>query len=85
MNTAVHARILRRMKPELICIEKECEFCGSRLEVTAVEVAGEPRVHHYACPQCGKPDELLTTGFPHVRVLAPRTDGKTGSYQQTMF
>jgi hypothetical protein len=48
-------------------------------------VAGEGRPHPYRCLQCGKVDEITTTGHPHVRVLAPRTDGRTAQYQETMF
>lgn len=73
------------MQPQLLCVEKACEYCGARLEVTSAEVGGEPRAQHYACPQCGKGDEVMTSGYPHVRVLAPRTDGRTGHYQQTIF
>jgi transposase-like protein len=73
------------MQPQLLCVEKTCEYCGARLEVTSAEVGGEPRVQRYACLQCGKIDEVLTTGNPHVRVLAPRTDGRSNGYQQTFF
>jgi hypothetical protein len=73
------------MQPQLLCVEKACDYCGARLEVTAAEVGGDARPHPYPCPQCGKPGEVVTTGHPHVRVLAPRTDGRTGQYQQTMF
>jgi hypothetical protein len=70
---------------ELLCVERICGFCGARLEVSVAAVPGEPKPHTYSCPQCGKPDELESTGHPHVRVLAPRTDGRTGKYQETMF
>ena len=73
------------MPAELLCLEKTCDYCGARLEVTSAEVGGEARPHRYACLQCGKIDEVLTTGNPHVRVLAPRTDGRTNGYQQTVF
>jgi hypothetical protein len=48
-------------------------------------MTGKPKAHIYTCPQCGKPDEIECTGHPHVRVLAPRNDGRTGLYQETMF
>jgi hypothetical protein len=75
------------MQPQLLCVERACEYCGARLEITAAEVGGDalPRAHRYECPQCGKYDEVKTTGHPHVRVLAPRTDGRTTPYAQTMF
>jgi hypothetical protein len=73
------------MAGQLLCVEKACDYCGARLEVTAAEVGGEPRAHTYACPQCGKHDDVDTTGTPRVRVLAPRTDGRTSQYAQTMF
>jgi hypothetical protein len=72
-------------QPELLCLEKSCAFCGARLEVSSAEMPGEPKAHIYVCPQCGKPDEIECTGHPHVRVLAPRNDGRTGQYQETMF
>jgi hypothetical protein len=73
------------VQSELLCIETTCGYCGARLEVTAAAVEGEPKRHPYVCPQCGKAHRLTSTGHPHVRVLAPRTDGKTGKYQETMF
>jgi len=73
------------MDPQLLCIEKSCDFCGAKLEVTAAEFAGEPQPHTWLCPQCGKNHELVSTGPPHVRVLAPRTDGRTHRYEETMF
>lgn len=69
----------------LLCVETTCDYCGARLEVSAAEVAAESRPHPYRCLQCGKVDEIITTGHPHVRVLAPRTDGRTAQYQETMF
>ena len=72
-------------KPELLCVETTCGFCGARLEISAAAVPGEPHLHHYSCPQCGKPEEIEMSGDPHVRVLAPRNDGRTGQYQETMF
>jgi DNA-directed RNA polymerase subunit RPC12/RpoP len=73
------------MAGELLCLEVACDYCGARLEVTAAEVGGEPRAHTYLCAQCGKNHDVMTTGNPHVRVLAPRTDGRTSQYAQTMF
>lgn len=73
------------MQPQLLCVEASCDYCGATLEVTAAEIGGEPRPHPYLCPQCGKNYELTCTGNPHVRVLQPRKDGRTSSYQQTMF
>jgi uncharacterized Zn finger protein len=72
-------------KARLLCVERTCDYCGARLEVSAAEVAGEGRPHPYRCLQCGKVDEITTTGHPRVRVLAPRTDGRTAQYQETMF
>jgi hypothetical protein len=72
--------------PRLLCLERTCDYCGARLEVSAAELPGdEARPHHYACLQCGKPDEVTCAGHPHVRVLARRTDGRTTHYQETMF
>lgn len=73
------------MAAQLLCFEKTCDYCGSRLEVTAAEIGGEPRAHAYVCTQCGKNYEVETTGQPRVRVLSPRTDGRTAQYAQTMF
>lgn len=77
--------ILGCMQPQLLCVEKVCEYCGATLEVSAAEVGDHARMHAYVCPQCGKPDGVSCAGQPHVRVLKPRTDGKTGSYQDTVF
>jgi hypothetical protein len=73
------------MQPQLLCVERACDYCGATLEVTAAEVGTDRRPHAYACPQCSKTHEVSCAGHPHVRVLKPRTDGKTGSYQETLF
>lgn len=73
------------MDPQLYCEEKTCDFCGARIEVSAVEFAGEPQPHIWLCPQCGKNHEMVTTGPLHLRVLAPRSDGRNSHYEQTMF
>ena len=72
-------------QPELLTFEKACDYCGARLEVSSVAIHSEPHPYHYACPQCGKGYEISSFAPPRVRMIARRTDGKTGSYQQTMF
>lgn len=69
----------------LLCVEVACDYCGAALEVTAAQMGGDAAAHPYVCPQCGKDHELVSEGIPHVRVMRPRTDGKDGRYQQTMF
>jgi transcription elongation factor Elf1 len=71
--------------PRLLCLERTCSYCGARLEVSAAELPAERRPHAFTCLQCGKPDEVICTGHPHVRVLAPRADGRSTQYQETMF
>ena len=73
------------MQPQLLCVESTCDYCGATLEITAAEIGGEARMQPYVCPQCIKTHAITCTGHPHVRVLKPRTDGKTSTYQQTMF
>ncbi|HUR89644.1 MAG TPA: hypothetical protein VMZ74_11200 [Ramlibacter sp.] len=70
---------------ELLLMEKVCDYCGAKLEISSVARHGDPHPYHYACGQCGKGYEISSFAPPHVRVLAPRTDGKSDSYQQTMF
>jgi len=72
-------------QPELLTFEKACEYCGARLEVSSVAMHSEPRHYHFVCPQCSKDYEISSFAPPRVRVLAGRTDGRTGPYQQTMF
>jgi uncharacterized Zn finger protein len=72
-------------KPELLCFERICGFCGARLEISAAALRGEAKPYLYSCPQCGKPDEIELADHPHIRVLAQRTDGRSGLYQETMF
>ena len=73
------------MQPQLLCVETACDYCGATLEITAAEVGGDKRLHPYGCPQCAKTHSIECAGHPHVRVLRPRTDGKTNSYQETLF
>ena len=74
------------VQTELQCVETSCAYCGAKLEISAVVLpGGEPGPHAYMCPQCGRPDEIMAIGNLHIRVLSPRTDGKTDRYQETMF
>jgi hypothetical protein len=91
LNAGALARILGRpeeadmSQPELLTFEKACDFCGARLEVSSVARQAEPHPYHFACPQCGKGYDISSFAPPHVRVLAPRSDGRTDGYEQTMF
>jgi hypothetical protein len=70
---------------QLLSIEKTCDYCGAKLEISSVAMHAEPHPYHYACPQCGRGYDIASFAPPHIRVVAPRTDGKTDSYQETMF
>lgn len=65
--------------------ERSCAFCGARLRV---HIAHGPFADHpeeYACPECGKRYETDAAHRPRVELLAPRQDGKTDRYQDTLF
>ena len=53
-----------------------CEACGYPLQ-------GLETSDH--CPECGRGEEVHSLLPPLVRLLSPRTDGKSDRYQETIF
>ena len=81
MKPAADADTLGRLS----IFEKTCAYCGARLRVLATHVADDPHREEYGCPECGKSYEVEALAEPQVQLLAPRTDGKSDRYQETMF
>jgi DNA-directed RNA polymerase subunit RPC12/RpoP len=69
----------------LSIFEKSCGYCGARFRVLAAQQADANRPEEYACPECGKEYALQAVDEPEVRLLRPRSDGKSDRYQETMF
>jgi hypothetical protein len=65
--------------------EKTCTYCGALFRVELSREDGSNSQRTYACPECGKHYEVLSALPPKVRLVTPRTDGKTGGYEETMF
>jgi hypothetical protein len=65
--------------------ERTCTYCGARLAVTIPRDAAAGVLRDYNCPECGKTFEVRSILPPLVRLIAPRNDGKTDSYQETIF
>jgi hypothetical protein len=69
----------------LTIFEKACGYCGARFRVLAAQQPDGNQPEEYACPECGKGYALQAMGEPEVRLLHPRSDGKSDRYQETMF
>lgn len=69
----------------LSIFEKSCAYCGARFRVLATQVHDDNHAEEYACPDCGKRYSTRAIAEPEVRLLRPRSDGKTDRYQETMF
>lgn len=65
--------------------DQACAFCGAQLRLTLMRAQQGNDVFDYYCPDCGKQYEAEAALVPQVRLLAHRTDGRSGPYQQTMF
>jgi hypothetical protein len=65
--------------------EKTCTYCGALFKVELSRQGGSNSERMYGCPECGKHYEVLSALPPKVRLIHPRSDGKTGGYQETMF
>ena len=65
--------------------EKTCAYCGALFRVELSRRSGGNSERMYECPECGKHYEVLSALAPKVRLISPRSDGKTGGYQETMF
>ncbi len=66
--------------------ERACAYCGARFHVTVPREGGNTALlRDYQCPECGKASEVRSLLQPLVRLIAPRTDGKTDAYQETIF
>ena len=65
--------------------DKTCSYCGARVQVFVSREAGSDESQDYACPECNKQYTTHAALEPVVSLLAPRSDGKTDQYQETMF
>jgi DNA-directed RNA polymerase subunit RPC12/RpoP len=66
--------------------ERTCVYCGARFAVTVPREGSATAVlRDYHCPECGKGSEVRSLLPPLVRLVAPRTDGKSDAYQETIF
>ena len=66
-------------------LQKTCRYCGAQLEVRLARAPDGNEPFEYECPECGKEYEVEAALQPEVQLVAPRTDGKTDRYQETMF
>lgn len=64
---------------------QSCAYCGARFEVLVSRLPGEDEHEEYACPECSKGYTTHAALPPLVSLLAGRRDGKSDSYQDTMF
>ncbi len=62
-----------------------CAYCGARFEVLLSRQAGEDAHEEYACPECSKGYSTHAALPPLVSLLSRRSDGKSDTYQETMF
>jgi DNA-directed RNA polymerase subunit RPC12/RpoP len=65
--------------------EKACTYCGARFVIEVTRRSGDNAAQSYACPECGKGNEVRAALAPEVRLVSPRSDGKDDQYQETMF
>jgi DNA-directed RNA polymerase subunit RPC12/RpoP len=65
--------------------ERSCAYCGARYAVTVPRASESAVLRDYHCPECGRGEEVHSLLPPLVRLLSPRTDGKSDSYQETIF
>jgi hypothetical protein len=65
--------------------ERACAYCGARFVVLVPRDATPTVLRDYHCPECGKSSEVHSSLPPLVRLVSPRTDGKTDAYQETIF
>lgn len=56
--------------------EQECS-CGAKFEVTVPGQVGHEEPEEYFCPECLFMYKTRASNTPAVRLISPRTDGKT--------
>lgn len=61
--------------------EETCNNCGARFEVVVTGQKGHEQSENYRCPECTKEFTVRASLPPTVRLIAPRTDGKTDLYK----
>ena len=71
--------------PERRSFVQSCSYCGAQFEVEIDRKHGSNQAQDYACPECRKTYTVRATVPPALKLLTPRTDGKTDSYSETMF
>jgi hypothetical protein len=64
---------------------QSCAYCGARFQVLVSRQPGHDEEEDYGCPECSKGYTVAAALPPLVRLLAPRSDGKSDMYQETMF
>ena len=69
----------------LSVFERSCAYCGARFRVLAAHLPEGSPAQEYACPECGKSYRTAASAEPQVQLLRPRSDGRFGPYQETMF
>lgn len=70
---------------EKTTLPRTCAYCGAKFDVLLARAADGNEPFDYDCPECGKQYEAKAAMQPAVALVAPRTDGKTDRYQETMF
>jgi hypothetical protein len=70
---------------ERLSFAKSCAYCGARFEVLVSRQRGNNQEEDYACPECNKGYTVRAAMPPLVNLLTRRLDGKSDSYQETMF
>jgi hypothetical protein len=66
-------------------LPKSCAYCGAMFELLLARAVEGNEAFDYDCPECGKEYAAEAAMPPDVKLTAPRTDGKTDRYQETMF
>lgn len=59
--------------------EQECS-CGAKFEVIAPGQQGHEEPEEYFCPECLRMYKTRASNTPDVRLISPRTDGKTDKH-----
>jgi hypothetical protein len=62
-----------------------CLYCGAHFRVLLSCAPEGNEAVEFHCPECGKHYAAEAAVEPEVHLLQARSDGKTGSYQETMF
>lgn len=60
---------------------EKCDYCGAEFKTEIINQTGHNEKEEYDCPECQKEFYSRVSMPIRVKLIKPRTDGKTDTYK----